>query len=127
MMTSEANIQQMIRLESARRGTPLLRNNVGACFDDTGRLIRYGLGHDSAKTNRVFKSSDLIGINPVMITGDMVGRTIGQFMAVECKSSGFVARASDKRYAAQHAFGKWVMAHGGWFTFAQSIEDVWKD
>lgn len=125
-MTTEANIQQMIRLESARRGTPLLRNNVGACFDDTGRLIRYGLGHDSAKTNRVFKSSDLIGITPVIITGDMVGRTVGQFMAVECKASGFIGRESDKRYVAQRAFGVWVTSLGGRFTFAQSVEDVWE-
>lgn len=125
-MTSEAAIQQQIRLKSAEIGTPLLRNNVGACFDDTGRLIRYGLGNDSKQVNRVFASSDLIGINPVLITTEMVGRTIGQFMAVECKSSSFVARESDKRYVAQRNFIEWVNRHGGTGMFAQSVQDVWR-
>ena len=125
-MTSEAAIQQQIRLKSAEMGTPLLRNNVGACFDDTGRLIRYGLGNDSKQINRVFASSDLIGINPVIITGEMVGRTIGQFMAVECKASNFKGRESDKRFVAQRNFIEWVNRHGGIGMFAQSVDDVWR-
>jgi hypothetical protein len=124
-MSNEANNQAIIRLEAARRGTPLLRNNVGACYDETGRLIRFGLGHDSAKTSRVFKSSDLIGIEPVIITQDMVGTVIGRFMAVEVKASNWTPRENDQRYTAQAAFGQWVIDHGGRFYFAKSIEDVW--
>lgn len=125
-VTTEAAVQQQIRLKSAEMGTPLLRNNVGACFDETGRLIRYGLGHDSKRLNEVFKSSDLIGINPVVITQEMVGRTIGQFMAVECKASNFKGRESDKRFVAQRNFIEWVNNHGGIGMFARSVDDVWR-
>lgn len=125
-MATEAKIQQDIRLKSASMGTPLLRNNNGACYDDTGRLIRYGLGHTSKEINKVFKSSDLIGINPVIITQAMVGRTIGQFMAVEVKPTNWTARESDDRYVAQRNFIDWVNKHGGTGMFAQSVTDVWR-
>lgn len=125
-MDSEAHIQQQIRLEAARRGDALLRNNVGACRDAKGRLIRFGLGNDSAKLNRTFKSSDLIGIRRLLITDNMVGMVIGQFAAIEVKSSQWVPRESDERYVAQRNFGEWVIQHGGHFTFAQSVEDVWR-
>lgn len=124
-MSSEAATQQLIRLEAARRGTPLLRNNSGACMDSTGRMIRYGLGNDSGKINEVFKSSDLIGICPVVITPEMVGRTIGMFLAVEVKAPGWKFRESDKRAVAQKNFGDWVTAHGGQFRFVTRVEELW--
>jgi len=122
----DARQQQLIRLESERRGTPLLRNNSGACLDSTGRMVRYGLGNDSQKTNAVFKSSDLIGIWPVMVTPEMVGRTLGVFLAVEVKPLGWTLRPGDDRAQGQAAFGKWVTDHGGIFMFATKPEDVWK-
>jgi hypothetical protein len=124
-MKSEARVQQDIRLASAKYGTPLLRNNSGACFDDTGRLIRYGLGNDSAKINKVFKSADLIGIWPVTITPEMVGRTIGMFYGVECKPEGWKMNEKDERTAGQINFGNWVTQHGGMFRFATKESDVW--
>lgn len=123
-MKSEAAIQQQIRLAAAKRGGALLRNNVGACMDKTGRLIRYGLGNDSAALNRKFKSSDLIGVLPVTITGDMVGQTIGVFWAVECKKPGWRLTPGDERAQAQAKFGQWVHKMGGRFCFATSIEDI---
>ena len=125
MSKSEAAVQQDIRLAAAKYGTPLLRNNNGACYDDTGRLIRYGLSHDSADLNRKFKSSDLIGINPVIITPAHVGMTIGQFMAVEVKREDWKPSEADERYVAQRNFGDWVLKFGGCFTFATSVKDIW--
>lgn len=125
-MKSEAQIQQDIRLDAARHGTPLLRNNSGATFDEQGRMVRYGLGNDSAKINKVFKSSDLIGIWPVTVTREMVGRTLGVFFAVECKAPGWKFRESDKRAVAQKNFGEWVQSHGGVFMFATGPGDIWK-
>lgn len=122
---SEIQQQQLIRLEAGKRGTPLLRNNSGASFDQNGRLIRYGLGNDSEKINKVFKSSDLIGIWPVTVTPDMVGRTLGLFFAVEVKAPGWKFRESDDRAVAQKAFGDWVIRHGGVFRFATGPGDVW--
>ncbi len=123
-MTTEAETQQQIRLEAARQGTPLLRNNSGACVDQTGRMIRYGLGNDSARINKTFKSSDLIGIWPVRIGPEHVGQTLGVFTAIEVKRPGWRGPEND-RDRAQAAFGQWVTDHGGLFRFATSIEDIW--
>jgi len=123
-MTSEAELQQQVRLEAARRGTPLWRNNNGACFDETGRLIRYGLGNDSAKLSKVWKSSDLIGIYPVMITPAHVGMTLGVFYAAEVKHPGWHLTPGDKRAQAQSAFGQTVIEHGGIFRFLTSTQEM---
>ncbi len=122
---SEARGQSEIRLEAPRQGWGLLRNNSGACLDANGRMIRYGLGNDSARLNRQFKSSDLIGVRPVTITPDMVGQTIGQFVAIECKAPGWKLRPGDARAQAQLRFGEWVVRHGGHFQFATGVDDVW--
>ncbi len=123
---NEAQVQQRIRLNSSKHGTPLLRNNNGACFDaKENRMIRYGLGNVSKKINDKFKSSDLIGIYPQIITPEMVGYTIGRFFAIECKPPGWVFRESDKRAVAQKNFGDWVIRHGGIFKFATHEDDPW--
>ena len=123
-MTSEAEAQQQIQLRAAAQGTPLLRNNNGAATDATGRLVRYGLGNDSVKINKTFKSSDLIGIFPMVVEPQHVGRTFGLFFAVEVKRSGW-SKPTNEREIAQANFGRWVQNHGGLFTFATKSEDVW--
>lgn len=125
-MQSEMALQQRLRVLAAQHGTPLLRNNSGASTDQSGRVIRYGLGNDSEKINKVFKSSDLIGIWPVVITPEMVGSTVGVFFAVEVKAPGWRMRPSDRHAQAQANFGEWVKRHGGFFTFATSETDVWQ-
>jgi len=124
-VNSEALNQQNIRLAAPSHGTILWRNNVGACRTDDGRQLRFGLGNDSAKINKHLKSSDLIGINPVVITQDMVGMTIGQFIAVEVKSDNFTPRESDTRYVAQRNFHECVKKFGGAAMFAKNATDVW--
>lgn len=125
-MNSESSVQQSLRLEAARRGVLLMRNNVGACSDaKTGRQIRFGLGNDSAKINKVFKSSDLIGLWPVRITQDMVGMTIGQFVAVEVKRPDWRFTGTEREMA-QQAFGQKMMEHGGMFFFASSVQDIFR-
>lgn len=83
MSKNEATVMAEVRLEASKRGWRLWRNNSGAMMDQTGRLVRYGLGNESVKAT--VRSGDLIGIRPVTITPDMVGQTIGQFVSVECK------------------------------------------
>lgn len=68
MHSSEANIQQLIRLALAEAGHVVFRNNVGAYKDPkSGRLISYGVGGKGG--------SDLIGW-----TKD------GVFLAIEVKA-----------------------------------------
>lgn len=116
---SEAAVQTAVRLEASRVGARLWRQNVGACKDDTGRIIRYGLCNDSAALNKRIKSSDLVGIRPVIITPDMVGHTIGQFIAREIKKPSWHYTGTD-REKAQLAFGELVISLGGDFAFANS-------
>lgn len=104
--SSEADTQALIRIAAARAGYAMWRNNNGACLDDTGRMIRYGLGNDSAKLNAVWKSSDLIGIGPG-----------GRFVACEVKHPRWRAPESD-RDRAQLAMLTQVNALGGIGFFA---------
>jgi hypothetical protein len=109
----ESAVQQRVRLELARLGALAWRNNSGACEDKTGRIIRYGLCNDSPQMNRSLASSDLIGVTPVVVTPDMVGRVIGVFTAVECKHSDWHLTPGDKRAQAQLRFIQLVQSVGG--------------
>ena len=109
---SEAAVQNDIRLEAGEVGCRLWRNNVGACEDKRGRMIRYGLCNDSKKMNTHIKSSDLIGIKPVIITQGMLGSTIGQFVAREVKSGKWSYKATE-REVAQLRFLELISALGG--------------
>ena len=81
---SESSVQTRVRLEASRMGARLWRNNSGVDTSE-GKHVRYGLSNESTQMNAVCKSSDLIGIKPIVITQVMVGSTIGQFMAREVK------------------------------------------
>lgn len=123
---SETDQQGLIRAYCARNGIQLERNNVGACRDENGRIIRYGIGNDSAQLQRRYKSSDLIG--------DYQGR----YMAVECKALGWTnpfpddaywkgkrstRKATDREFA-QYTFLQHKRARGCIAFFATEPEDV---
>lgn len=110
---SEIAVQQQLRVHAPKVGAALWRNNNGACMDDKGRMIRYGLGNDSKKLNKKWKSSDLVGIAPG-----------GQFLAVEVKEPGWYLTPGDKRAQAQLQFMKTVVALGGKAGFATSTGDL---
>lgn len=78
-----------IRLKASRKGIYLWRNNNGAVHTAEGNFIRFGLANDSKVINDRLKSSDLIGIKPVTITLDMVGKILGVFMSREVKRPGW--------------------------------------
>lgn len=113
----EAAVISQVRLEASKAGWRLFRNNVGACYDKTDRFIRYGLANDSKKLNDAMKSSDLIGIRPVVIDPTHIGRTIGQFVALECKRPGWVFRDT-ARERAQHRFISLIATLGGHASFS---------
>lgn len=110
--TSEAAVQANLRLAAAKRGAHLWRNNNGACVDQEGRHIRYGLANDSKKLNGVLKSSDLIGIMPIHICASDVGQTFGLFVARECKPQGW-RYSGTEREQAQRRFIELINSLGG--------------
>jgi len=115
--TSEGGVVSRLRLEAARVGAILWRNNVGAARDERGNYFRYGLCNDTAAVNKVFKSSDLIGIKPIAITPDLVGCRIGQFIARETKRGDWKFSGT-ARERAQLRFIELVLSLGGDASFA---------
>lgn len=115
--TSEAGAMSRIRLEATARGLRLWRNNNGAATMEDGSFIRFGLANDSEKLNKVFKSSDLIGIRPVAIGTQHFGHVLGQFVAREVKEPGWIYSGTE-REAAQLAFIKLITKFGGDASFA---------
>ena len=75
---SEHEIQQRIRLACGRGAVRLWRNNTGALVDQQGRFVRFGLCKGS---------SDLIGLRSVVVTPEMVGQRLAQFVALEVKTA----------------------------------------
>lgn len=114
--TPEARVQDEARLLASKMGWRLFRNNVGVLKDERGVPVRYGICNDSPAMNKRIKSSDLIGIRPVVITPDMVGSTIGQFVAREVKKAGWKYRGTEHEQA-QLAFGTLIIGLGGDFKF----------
>lgn len=112
----EARVQDAARLEASKMGWRLWRQNVGALKDETGRIVRYGLCNDTPAMNKRIKSSDLIGIRPVIITPAMVGTTLGQFVAREVKRDGWKYKGTEHEQA-QLRFGEIVTSLGGDFKF----------
>lgn len=116
--------QQRIRLEAPKHGDRLWRNNVGACTDDSGNFIRYGIGNDSTKMNKEIKFPDLIGIRPVMVTQAMVGSRVGVFVGIECKAGGWKFMGTQRELAQRKALNL-IQSLGGFATFATGPGDVW--
>ena len=121
----EAAVAQRVALEEARLNCFGMRNNVGACQDQTGRLIRYGLCNESAKQNREIKSSDRILIVPTWCYRDGIGwGWLGAFGAIETKASDWKFDQSDERAVAQSRFHDIVRGYGGYAGFATGPDDV---
>lgn len=119
-MTTEQDLSLLIRHEAAQLGIVLWRNNVGALRTETG-YIRFGLANDSAQLNAKLKSSDLIGIRPVIIKPGMIGKTIGQFVAREVKRPEWVYNPDHPAQAAQAAWLTLIRRKGGDACFVQDL------
>lgn len=117
---SEAAAQTDVRLEASRKGVWLTRNNVGALLDERGVPVRYGLGNESKGQNKNFKSSDLIGIRPVVISPGHIGLTAGIFVAREMKKPGWKYTGT-ARERAQLNFLEFVAARGGDASFCTGV------
>ena len=107
---SEAGVQSAIRLALGKYpGVKAFRNSVGQYRTEDGRVIRYGL---------LPGSGDLIGWRTVLITPDMVGRHIAQFMSIEVKTPKGAVRPDQVLWAEN------VRRAGGIAVIARSVEDV---
>ena len=116
---SEIAIQTRVRLEASRKGKRMWRNNRGACYDEYGNFIRYGLANDTKQMNDEIKSHDLIGIQPILIQQYHVGQVIGQFLSREIKPGDWRYTATE-RERAQLKWAELIISLGGDAAFANS-------
>jgi hypothetical protein len=102
-MKQERDLINEILLRASERGARLFRQNTGRGW--VGRLIRHMGANDTTVTladarpliaGLCVGSSDIIGWTPVVITQEMVGRTVGVFTAFEAKTQG-VATTKEQR------------------------------
>lgn len=120
---TEADIQAHIRLAGTNRGWRLWRNNVGVAIDSRGVPVRYGLCNETKAMNKRIKSSDLIGIRPIIIGQHNVGKIIGQFVAYEVKDSKWTFKGNEHE-TAQLRFQNIVRNLGGHAQFINNPEDL---
>lgn len=88
---SERKLLRALLRAGNRGGMRLFRNQVGFYRLADGRKLRSGLCKGSA---------DLVGWREIVITPEMVGRTIAQFVSVEAKDEDGAATPAQKRWAA---------------------------
>lgn len=107
---TEGGIMRQCMLKASELGMLLLRYQVGNFLTIDGRPVKVG----------VPGVSDCIGWRPVIITPDMVGQTIAQFVACEVKTKTGRATEQQKQFLAV------VEQAGGVAIIARSAEDVAK-
>jgi len=116
MSKPEIEVMRNIRLSTELSGGLLLRNNSGAAKElrtgGTLRYVRYGLGNESEALNKKRKSSDLIGITPVLVQPHHVGQTWGIFTGVEVKKEDWTFRGRPEE-TAQQTFLDLIKKYGG--------------
>jgi len=113
---SEADLQNLRRIDATKNGNILWRNNVGALRAPNGAQVRFGLANDSKGMNNKTKSSDLIGIIQELITPEHVGRVMGIFNAEEVKRWGWTYTGTPEEKA-QLNFHNIVRSLGGYACF----------
>jgi len=126
-MTPEKEAEKEVLLAAPSLQCRLLRNNNGAVEVD-GRFIRFGLGNISKRISDMMKSSDYIGVTKVVITQEMVGKTVGVITAIEVKPKGFNIFRLDfpkqSREFAQLNFLNFIREFGGFAGFVTSGDDL---
>lgn len=74
----EKDLLKLIQIEASNRGYRIFRNNCGTLKDKDGRWVKYGVANPGG--------SDLIGWKSIIITPEMVGKTVAVFTAIEVKT-----------------------------------------
>lgn len=122
-MKTEDQINAWVILNAMKQyDSMLFRNNSGVLKNAQGIPIRFGLSNTSSSLNRIFKSSDQIGITPVQCP---CGRHYGVFTAIEMKKPGWKYRNSDQTAMGQLNFINRIREKHGIAGFIQSEEDFY--
>jgi hypothetical protein len=122
LLNNEKKLQaEILRKLGSRSDIRLFRNSVG--FGYTGTVLKREnsvivLSNARPATFGLCPgSADLIGIQRVLITPEMIGQEIGKFLSIEVKGQN--GRISEQ----QDNWKKMVEKMGGYAVFAKSLED----
>jgi len=114
---SESEHQRKIFVEyNSRKNSRVFRNNVGMGW--AGKVLTKKGNYTTLANARPVTfglckgSADLIGIKTITITPEMVGREIGQFLAVECKAKTGIQKKDQENFQAliEKLGGKYVLS-----------------
>ena len=107
MRNQETNIMNKYLLHFSGAGAMVWRNNTGKfrSLTDPQRIVTVGQ----------VGSADIIGVQPVTITADMVGKVIGQAIAIEVKTP--TGKQSQDQKNWQQAFEQ----HGGIYILGRGL------
>ena len=106
MADKHETVVTLAQLVMTKRGARLFKNQMGAGFagkvceeydDSSGhvvtlakaRRLRFGVCNPGG--------SDLIGWRPLKISASMVGQTVAQFVACECKTEGYKTASEEQK------------------------------
>ena len=113
MAAEHETVSAMAQIAMTKRGARVFANSMGMGivgtvveeYNDSGghiitqrgaRRVRFGVCNPGG--------SDLLGWRPLVITEGMVGQTVAQFVAVECKTKAYNKASKDqKNFLAQVA------------------------
>ena len=118
----ESVLMRQCLMELSRRGARVFRNNTamgwaGQIVDRTGPYLRL-LNAYPLHAGLCIGSSDVIGWMPITVTPEMVGKTVGLFLACECKSAG------EKPTENQAIFLRNVREAGGVAIWLRDVDEL---
>jgi len=108
---SEAQVSKLIKQEADLMGILLERVNAGGMYNDKGQYIKFGWGK---------KPPDFIGGKSFVITQDMVGKKIMQFVAREVKHQGWKYKGTQHEKEQQATLNK-INEMGGDAKFVTDV------
>lgn len=122
MSSREHNIQNEIRLELSKHGIVTFRANSGQAWQSND-ITKLPGGDIILRHPRPFQAmpsgfSDLFGITSRVITQDDVGKTLGVFTAIECKTAKGVLSERQKHFI------DFVTKQGGIAGVARSTDEA---
>lgn len=125
-MKTESVLSNAVALEAKQRFNSLLwRNNVGALPNPkTGVPVRFGLGNVSPQINKIWKSSDFVGIVPRACPNGC-GWVAGILVAAEIKKPGWKFNPNNPHEKAQLNFINTVRQYHGFAGFVSSLEEFY--
>lgn len=123
---SEAGVQSRVRLHAPENRQFLGRNNSGAYSKKKPPTdgTRWGWCNESAKFNKVFKTSDVIGYTRVLVTPEMVGKIVAVFTGLEIKDPDWTLTPGDNHAQAQNACITKILTDGGIASFITNHSQV---